>query len=173
MDVKTMSGPNFIGPDLKRVEFIGFNRTGSAVALGDVLMCDHLAADGDSVKGAQPGATGFCMGQLIAPATTGIGVNTDDPGAWMVVVIDLLTGAGANDTKVKVCAFGYVTAALAGSTNHGADLYPANGALTLTATQADSVRCVAKALCPDSTTGTGLVLFNGMLSPGGQTGLFA
>lgn len=178
MNVSTTLGPG-VGPYFTPSKCIVYNRVGSAVALGDVLMLDHLAAETESSKTIAPNADVgtdtsqltkcWPLGNAILPATTGIGVLTDDPGAIFGVVTSLLAGAGADNTKVELTLFGLVNASLAGSTNFGADLYPANGVSTLTTTQTDGVRCLAKALCADSSTGVKLVLFNGLLAPGSQT----
>lgn len=175
MRMSTNQGPG-VGPYVTPETFIGYNRLGSTIALGDVLMIDHLVTQAEGSKtiaanidvGGDRSQPTKCWpwANLILPATTGIGVLTDDPGAWLAVVVDLLGNGGADDRKMKLALFGVVTAALAGSTNFGDDLYPANGVKTLSTTQVDGVRCVAKALCADGTTGTGLVLFNGYLAPG-------
>lgn len=178
MNVSTTLGPG-VGPYFSPVKCIVYNRAGATVALGDVLMLDHLAATTESSKtiaphtdiggdAAQPTKC-WPLGNAILPATTGIGVLTDDPGAIFGVVTSLMSGAGADNTKVELTLFGLVNVSLAGSTNFGADLYPADGVSTLTGTQADGVRCLAKALCADSSTGVKLALFNGLLSPGSQT----
>lgn len=167
--MKFMTGQNpGVGPSIQNDEFVIWNRAGATVIIGGVLMLDHLAADGASLTTAAVNAEGTASGQLtwplgngINPATTGIGVVTDDPGAWFVVVTSLLDGAGADNTKVRACVRGLVKIDGAGATTWGDDLYPANGVRTLTTTQADGVRCLAKAV--ETTGGAGLVscIFDG------------
>lgn len=175
MNSQNISGPG-IGPYFAPVTCRAYNRVGSAVALGDVLQLDHLAVATESSKTIAPntdigGDTSqptkcWPLGNAILPAASGIGAVSDDPGAILGVVTSLLTGGGADNTKVELTLFGQVPASLAGSTNWGDDLYPADGVSTLSTTQADAVRCIAKAVCPDSSTGVKMVLFNGLLSPG-------
>ena len=172
---QTMLGPG-IGPYLNSVKAIGYNRTGGAVVLGDILMIDHLntQAEGSATValftdvGGDSAEPTKCWpwGNFIAPATTGIGVLTDDPGALLGVVTSLFDGAGADNKKVEITIVGYVTAKMAGATTYGADLYPANAATTLTTTQTDGVRCLAKALGTTGGAGSAIVFFNGILAPG-------
>ena len=186
MITQTMLGAG-IGPYFTPIKCIVYNRTGSAVALGDVLMLDHLAAETESSKSIAPNTdiggdsaqltSCWPLGNAVVPITSGIGVagavsaTTGDPGAIFGVVTSLMQGAGADNTKVELTLYGVVTAAFAASTNFGVDLYPAttpSPVKTLTATlpAALGTRCLAKSLAPDSTSTAGLVLFNGLGSPG-------
>jgi hypothetical protein len=174
---QTMLGAG-VGPYFTPIKCIVYNRTGSAVALGDVLMLDHLAIATESSKsiapntdiGGDPNLSTSCwpLGNAIVPATTGIGVISDDPGAIFGVVSSLMQGAGADDTKVELTLFGVVNLLCAGA-NFGADLFPSNNSKELTNAQVDGVRCLAKSLAPDSASGVIRCLFNGLGSPGGAT----
>jgi hypothetical protein len=179
MNYKTTGNPG-VGPAFSNIEFPVWNRTGATVALGDIVMLDHLAADGASLSTAAPNAEGTPGGQLtwplgnaINPATTGIGVSSDDPGSWFGVVISLMDGAGADNTKVMICMQGLVKCKCLTTEPvvFGDDLYPADGVRTLTPTQTDVVRCLAKAVGAKADNATNLVLcvFNGDAGIGVQT----
>lgn len=175
MITQTMLGAG-VGPYFTPIKCIVYNRTGSAVALGDVLMLDHLAAETEGSKsiapntdiGGDPAQLTSCwpLGNAIAPTTRGIGTlsgaSPADGGSIFGVVTSLMQGAGADNTKVELTLFGVVTAAFAASTNFGQPLLPANGVKTLTTTVTVGVRILAKSIAPDSTSTSGLVLFNGL-----------
>jgi hypothetical protein len=175
---QTMLGAG-VGPYFTPVKCIAYNRTAGAVAIGDVLMLDHLGSittfgdksiQPNSDIGGDPAYPTKCwpLGNAILPATTGIGVLTDDPGSIFGVVSNLMQGNGAVNTKVELTLFGFVATSCSGA-NFGADLYPSNGSAQLTNAQVDGVRCLAKSYAPDGASGAIYCLFNGLLSPGGQT----
>lgn len=174
------SGHPGVGPTFANTEFVVYNRTGSAVTVGDVLMLDHLAVDPASYTAASynsdaatknsryaaltlnvDGGTGgsnaatWPLGNALTPIATGIGAISGSAaagsgasgGAPLVVVTDLLSGAGANDTKVRVCIRGLVEVNTAASAAvvFGDGLFAA-AAVTLTPTLTVGVRVVAKAL---------------------------
>jgi hypothetical protein len=167
-----------VGPTLPSEQFIIWNRSGATVALGEILMLDHLAADGTSLSTAGLNVDGGVSGQLTHPWGNGIdptaagiatlsgsgGVGTGSGGAPLVVVTDLLTGAGADDTKVKVCIYGLCNAACITTEPvvFGDALYAA-AANTLTPLTTAGVRIVAKSLGAKSDNATNLVavFFNG------------
>lgn len=93
-----------VGPTFKNVEFNVYNRTGSAVNIGDVLMLDHLAADGggysatainttnptatygESILNVDGGAGGanaatWPWGNALTPTAAGIGALSGSAGA--------------------------------------------------------------------------------------------
>ena len=175
MFTQTMLGPG-VGPYFTPIKCIVYNRTDATVALGDVLMLDHASVsnsgnDGD--KSALPNSdldsSNKCwpLANAIVPTARGIGTlsgasPTPDSGSILGVVTSLMQGAGADNTKIELTLFGVVTAAFAGSTNFGASLSPGATVKTLTATITAGTRVVAKSIAPDSTTGSGLVIFNGL-----------
>ena len=177
MITQTMYGSG-VGPYFTPIKCIVYNRTGSAVALGDVLMLDHLAGETESSKsiapntdiGGDPALSTSCwpLGNAVAPTTRGIGTlsgaSPADGGSIFGVVTSLMQGAGADNTKVELTLFGVVTAAFVAATNvnFGQPLLPANGVKTLTPTVTAGVRILAKSIAPDSTQTSGLVLFNGL-----------
>lgn len=182
MNLQTMSGPG-VGPHFSNMTCVVYNRTGGAVALGDILMLDHLGtgastysdvslAPNTDVGNASVPAKCWPLGNAITPATTGIGVDVGDPGAIFGVVTNLMIGGGADNTKVELTVAGVVQAKMANvAIVFGDDLYPANNVRTLTNVYAAGVRCLSKAL--HSGTGqTNWVLFNGMGAPGTQAGDF-
>lgn len=174
MFTQTMLGAG-VGPYFTPIKCIVYNRTDATVALGDVLMLDHISAansgnDGDksAVPNSDQDSAGKCwpLGNAVVPTTRGIGTlsgaSPADSGSIFGVVTSLLQGAGADNTKVELTLFGVVTAAFAASTNFGQPMLPANGVKTLTPTVTAGVRVLAKSIAPDSTTGSGLVIFNGL-----------
>lgn len=173
-----------VGPRLPSERFHIWNRSGATVALGEILMLDHLAADGTSLSTADLYAVGTSTGQLthpwgngLDPTTAGIGtlsgsggVGTGSAGAPLVVVTSLLDDAGADDTKIEVCIFGLcnVKVITTEPAVFGDTLYAA-AANTLTPLVTAGVRPVAKCLGAKADNATTLVaaFFNGydMFSP--------
>lgn len=184
-----------VGPSFLNVEFNVYNRTGGAVVVGNVLMLDHLAADGggyaaagynstnpnlaygvstlnvDGGLGGSNAAT-WPWGNALTPTAAGISglsgaitAGTGAGGAPLVVVTSLLGGAGANDTKIKVCIRGLVAvSAITTEPVVFGDTLFAAAAVTLTPTATAGVRHVAKALSAKADDATDLVLcaFDGM-----------
>lgn len=186
MNTQTLNGPG-VGPYFTNMTCVVYNRiSGATLALGDVVMLDHLGTGAATYSDvALPPNTDvgnsisptkcWPLGNAINPATTGMGSDVGDPGAIFGVVSSLMQGAGAENTKVEITIAGVVSAKFPASVTFGDDLYPANGVRTLTATApgggaGGGTRCLAKALYTGA--GPGLVLFNGIGSPGGQTGDF-
>lgn len=167
-----------VGPSIRNVEFNVYNRTGAAVTVGDVLMLDHLAADGASYSAASytttnpnasyglqtvnvdggvggSNAATWPWGNAIIPTAAGIGALSGTAGAGtgasggapLVVVTSLLTGAGADDTLVRVCISGLVQVNTAASAAvvFGDGLFAAVD-VTLTPALTVGVRVVGKAL---------------------------
>lgn len=126
-----------VGPSIRNIEFNVYNRSATTVAVGDVLMLDHLAADGAGYSAASYSTNdtvGYALGTVnvdggtadanaatwpwgnaIVPTTAGIGAlqGSVDPGtgaggAPLVVVTSLLGGTGADNTKIRVCIDGIV-----------------------------------------------------------------
>jgi hypothetical protein len=161
-----------VGPTLPSEQFVIWNRSGAAVVLGEVLMLDHLAADATSLStaainadGGVPGALTHPWGNGLDPTTAGIGtlsgsggVGTGSAGAPLVIVTSLLTGAGADDTKVKVCIYGLcdVKCITTEPVVFGDTLYAA-AANTLTPLTTAGVRIVAKSLGAKADNATTLV----------------
>lgn len=185
MILSTAHNPG-VGPTLPSEQFIIWNRSGAAVVLGEILMLDHLAADGASgstialnVDGGSAGTGNHThpWGNGLDPTTPGIGTlsgsggaGTGSAGAPLVVVTDLLEGAGADDTRVKVCIYGLcnVKVITTEPAVFGDTLYAA-AANTLTPLVTAGVRPVAKCLGAKADNATTLVpaFFNGwdMFSP--------
>jgi hypothetical protein len=161
-----------VGPTLPSEQFIIWNRSGAAVLLGEVLMLDHLAADGESLATAALNTDGGAVGALthpwgngIDPTAAGIGTLSGAAGAGLgasgaplVVVTDLLTGAGADNTKIKVCIYGLcnVKCITTEPVVFGDSLYAA-AANTLTPLVTVGVRGVAKSLGAKADNATTLV----------------
>lgn len=190
MNIQTMSSPG-VGPAFSPDLCVVYNRTGATVALGDVLMLDiynSLSAshgssllppntdEGNSIASSRCHPWGNAIVPSSGTSPSGLGTVSDDPGFIFGVVSSLLQGSGADDTKVQLTLRGIVPATLAAAPTLGTDLYPANGVKTLSASQADGVRCIARTAIGDGSTapynaaGTFLVLFDGLSgSVGGQT----
>jgi hypothetical protein len=185
MMTMNMSGHNpGVGPSLGSEEFIIWNRSAATVTLGQVLMLDHLAADGTSLSTADLNAEGTVAGQLthpwgngLDPTTAGIGtlsgtggVGTGSAGAPLVVVTSLLADGGVDNSKVKVCVYGLcnISCITTEPVVFGDTLYAA-AANTLTPLVTAGIRPVAKSLGAKADNATNLVpcFFNGwdMFSP--------
>lgn len=105
MTMKESLGPmNGYIPEL--LTFNGWNRTGGAVAVGDVLSLDTIKSQAESTSVDPITATGDTLiyANLITPTAATI-LDGD-----MVVVTDLLGGTGADNTLVKVAIEGIVSA---------------------------------------------------------------
>ena len=184
------SGNPGVGPSIRNHEFDAYNRTGSAVAVGDVLMLDHLAADAASyvkatydgtptkafadgtvnVDGGTGGSNGatWPWGNCLTPTAAGIGLvsgsttaGTGGAGAPLVVVTSIYSGAGANDTKIKVCIDGVVgVKCLTTEPNvFGDSLYPVTGQTYVASTAPTAgFRCLGKPLGARADDSTGLLL---------------
>ena len=178
-----------VGPSIRNVEFYAYNRTGGTVAVGDVLMLDHLAADAASyvkatydgaptlafalstvgVDGGTGGSNGatWPWGNCVTPLAAGIGLvsgstsaGTGGAGAPMVVVTSLLDGAGANDTRIRVCIDGIVgVKCLTTEPNvFGDSLYQTDSQTYLkSAAPTAGYRCVGKSLGARADNSTGLL----------------
>lgn len=163
-----------IGPTVQNEEFVFWNRGGAtAVAVGDVMMVDHLAADGASLSTAALNAEGTASGQLtwpdanlLDPTAAGIGAlsgattaGTGAGGADLVVITDLLGGTGADNTKVRAAIRGlvYIKCLTTEPVVYGDSMYAA-AARTLTPIATAGVRCVAKSKGAKADNATNLVL---------------
>lgn len=173
-----------VGPSIRNIEFNAYNRTGSTVAVGDVLMLDHLYADGGGYAAAGPttaaiargyvnvdGGTGdtnaatWPWGNCLTPTAAGVGAlsgsitaGTGAGGSVLVVVTSLLTGAGANNTLVRVCVDGLVdVACLTTEPVVPGDSLTAAAAKTLTPIAAAGARIVGKAHSIKADNATNLV----------------
>lgn len=173
-----------VGPSIRNIEFNAYNRTGSAVAVGDVLMLDHLSVDGASFVNTAPttadigagyvnadGGTGgsnaatWPWGNCLTPTSEGAGVVTTSAGAGtggggapLVVVTSLLTGAGANDTLIRVCIDGLVNVkCLTTEPVVPGDSLSAQAAATLTSVSAVGKRIVGKAFSKKADNASNIV----------------
>ena len=170
-----------VGPRLPSERFHIWNRSAATVALGEILMLDHLAADGASLSTADLYAVGTATGQLTHPWGNGLdptalgigtlsGASPTGAGAPLVVVTSLLDDAGVDNSKIEVCIFGLcnVKVITTEPAVFGDTLYAA-AANTLTPLVTAGVRPVAKSLGAKADNATTLVpcFFNGwdMFSP--------
>lgn len=152
-----------------------YNRTGATLAVGELVMIDHLAADGGFGGNASAAAyVAQTVGnelhphaQVITPTTAGIGaLNSGAPGAYFGVVEDVLAGAGADDTLIKVCWKGITSIKMAstvGAGEYGKVIVGANAVRTATATYTVGNKALGRLLQNTTTANTNaLVIFNGI-----------
>lgn len=99
-----MQGPQGLEQAFKTVKVRAYNRTGSAVAVGEVYAFDLNKSDAASTTIAKS------LENLVAVGAANI-------NGILGVVTDLLDGSGADDTIVEVCIFGRCTAYLAADTS--------------------------------------------------------
>lgn len=154
MPLHTVPG-SFASQD--KVETDVTNRTGGTLAVGEIVAFDLDASDGDTTAYATDPLSIFA--NVIAPATKHL------KGGYFAVVTDLLDGAGADNTKVRVATRGVVDVSCVGSStvaiNDG--VMPANGVKTITKLT-DGLTSVGLALetGPTGTAASNIaVLFNG------------
>ena len=179
-----------VGPSIRNIEFNIYNRSATTVAVGDVLMLDHLFADGASFDNLVPTTAAIARGHInvdggpadaeadtwawgngLVPtgagaglATASAGAGTGGGGAPLVVVTSLLNGAGADNTIVRVCIDGIVeVSCLNGEPVVPGDTLTADAAKTLTSVAAVGKRAVGKSLSikADTTDGNVLAYFCG------------
>jgi len=181
MNIQTMGAPG-VGPAFSHETCVVYNRTGATVVLGDVLMLDLYNSEtthgssllqpnvdvGNAVSSARCHPWGNAITPSSATTPSGLGTVTDDPGFIFGVVSSLMTGGGADDTKVQITLRGMVEARLKQAPTIGTDLYAENAVRTLQTLQTDANRCIARTAIGDGTTGvygsagTFLVLFDGL-----------
>lgn len=109
---RATAGP---GPGLFPTQIDGYglyNRTGSAVALGDVLMVDLLASATEATT-LTPGSAASAFANLVVPSA---GAIAGTAPALLAVVTGLGdVGTGADNTQVDVRVFGLVDAFVIGA----------------------------------------------------------
>ena len=163
-----------IGPRPSTVKWSCWNRTGSSVILGQVVMTDEKGTQAEVSKTeTNVGADDFATNNVITPTTAGIGVLSGDPGYWFGVVTDLGTdGTGADNTKVGVTFQGYVNVLITtgqASGEFGKLLYPANGATGVTTTAAVGVKALGRVRVDVTTSAaTSFALWDGIQGFGAE-----
>jgi hypothetical protein len=174
-----MTTRNFLASGIGyQPDYIGgivYNRTGTTLTVGEVVMVDHLAADagfGGNASAAAYVAQTFGnelhpMAQVLVPTVVGDGaLNGATPGAYMGIVDDVMSGAGADDTQVHVCWKGIVYGRMAstvGAGEYGKPVYGAGAVKTLTATFLLGGKPLGRLLQNTTTAATNaLLLWNGI-----------
>ena len=171
MDMNFVQGPG-TGLFLDNKFVTVWNRSGTGPReIGDIMMFDLASVDGDTTESITPGAEGNPLGNATLPTTLGIGgVSTavldtgNRIGYFFGVIVDLLGGAGADNTKVKLQVTGIVNALHKNdAVKPGYPLFPADGADDLTTTLAAGNKCIAIArVTTSSTAGLYSVVFDGI-----------
>lgn len=134
------------GLQILDIDVTAWNRSGDVAVIGDVMVFDMASTEATSIP--NNGTTGV-FETLIDPATAHIATFACG------VVVSLLGGAGADDTKVKVRVQGIVEALVAGTTpTKGQPLGLADGVHSLTNAPTAGDRAVGILL---ETTATGTV----------------
>lgn len=179
-----MTTRNFAGVGIGYVpDYIGgtvYNRTGATLAVGELVMIDHLAADagfgGNSsaaVYVAQSvGSDTHPLAQMLTPTTVGAGAVGGAPGAYFGVVDDVLDRGGVDDSLIHVCWKGHTKvkmAATVGAGEYGKVIYAADGVRTATATYTAGKKGLGRLLQNTTTQDTNaLVIFNGIEGLGNE-----
>lgn len=138
MTITVSAGPR-PGFEFAKDEAVVWNRTGATLKVGNVVMFDM----GGSPQSETVAATGGAMGNVVLPATVGIGAlsgaATPNPGFFFAIVTDLMDKSdgltpGRDNSEVKVAIRGRLQAQyLNGLTiDEGEPLFATNGLLTLT-----------------------------------------
>lgn len=153
MEMTLTSGPGY-GYFPKAEYGKVWNRTGTTVALCEVVMCDMTDSDADNATFSYTlGNSGTNTSNVMVPNTDGIGGlsgATIKAGFIFGVVTDLLTGAGADNTEIIVQWKGYAKVAMvATAITTGVALCAANNVKTLTPTFAAGNKCLALASQPN------------------------
>lgn len=171
MQLFDVAGPG-AGMGIKNQSFVVWNRCGATpLVLGDIVMFDLASIDAATGTDADLGQDDSILANVTLPTTLGLGglsgasLGTGNRiGYFFGVVDNLLDGAGADDTKVRVCVRGICEAKLTNADiNIGYPLFPGNGVSTLSLTLAAGNKCVAIAIDDNaSTAGVYTVLFNGI-----------
>lgn len=177
--------PDYIGA-------IVFNRTGSTVRIGEVVMFDMKISDATPIFGGNatqaayadvvsPGLDGFSLTNVVDPATAGLGVlgtTAVDPGFYFGIVDDLMADAGVTEKLIHVCLKGFTKVRMT-STVGAEDTVPgeygkvfigANGVRTATATTTNGCKSLGR-LLEENTVADSLTfcLFNGIDGMGTQS----
>lgn len=149
-----------------------WNRSGTGPReIGDIMMFDLASVDTDTTESIVPGNSGNPLGNATLPTTLGIGgvsgasLDTGNRvGYFFGVIVDLLGGAGADNTQVKLQVTGIVHALHKNDTiKPGYPLFPADGADNLTTTLAAGNKCIAIArVTTGGTAGLYSVIFDGI-----------
>jgi hypothetical protein len=109
-------------------------------------MFDHADTQAETDTSLVWGADSSTLANVIDPTTAGIGAVSGDGGYWCGVTLPFQDGeTGADNTKVHIRVMGICGVSItATAATIGVNLYPANGVNTLTVTQADGVRPLAR-----------------------------
>lgn len=104
--MQDVTGPG-MGLFIKQETVNVWNRSGSTLVVGHVVMFDRLGTEG---KVATPGAVDHWAANVIKSTAIGNGGLSgvaNARGGFFGVVTDLLGGGGLDDTKMQVCVRGY------------------------------------------------------------------
>lgn len=156
MELADTQGPG-VGIFPKSTYGVVWNRLGATpLAIGDVVMCDMKGTDGATTTSLVLGNDGNVTGNVIIPATNGIGGlsgATVPAGYFFGVVVDLMDGAGADNTKVRVQWQGVARVSMvATAITVGLSLVAANNTKTLTPTVTAGNKVLAIAWEPNAST---------------------
>ena len=153
MQTVSMIGPKGLNDIFRRVECDVINRTGTVLALGDLVAFDMTRGDAASTN------ISTALENVVVPATA----NLNFP---MAIVSDLLDGEGADDSKVRVVIQGDVQARVAASLSAGDLLMASNGLDSLVLLAAQAVPAAARGQLLEDSDGASItnkrILFNGL-----------
>jgi len=153
MQTVSMIGPKGLNDIFRRIECDVINRTGTVLELGDLVAFDMTQGDAASTS------ISTALENVIVPATANLNFT-------MGVVSDLLDGAGADDSKVRVVLQGDVQARVAASLSAGDLLMASNGLDSLVALAAQAVPSAARGQILEDSDASSItnkrILFNGL-----------
>ncbi len=172
VDLREEGGPG-VGLFFKKTFAKAYNRTGATLTVGEVVMFDLAAVNGNTLgTDYTEGANDSIFANVVTPTTAGIGVltssgTTGDPGYYFGVVVDLLNGAGVDNTIVRLQIQGLVRVSMvATAITIGLPLFPKDGVRTLSPVVVAGQRVLARAWEPNaSAVGVFLCMFDGLPAP--------
>ena len=143
-----------LGLEIPRIECRAINRSGGALAAGNVVMFDLAGTDAavSATDNTVPGATDAGLSNVIAPT---------DNLAVGVSILAIALEAIADDATGRFCVQGRVTATTSEAVDCGDSLTVDNSSKGLSDTGGVNQGFFAFALEDTSGAGTGQVLFNG------------
>jgi hypothetical protein len=164
MELQDVMGPGY-GPFPKDTFGVVVNNTGTTLALGDLIMLDMNNAANTSLI---PGNILSPLSLAVLPNVIGVGGlsgTTTVSGHWFGIVVDLLGGAGAASTGVKVQFQGIVKKASLTSTaaTIGLDLVGTTAVKTLSAGVSAGKKVLGKVWEPNGgVAGNYQIIFDGI-----------
>lgn len=156
MQTSHIGHPGMVGIPFDECFSWAWNRAAATLAVGELVQLDHTAASTDFTHSAATGNDpGDFTANVITPVTgsatvpgVGLQVSATAPAqtsAIFGVVVDLGTGAGADNALVKICWRSgnvLIKPVSGGTVTKGLGIYPTNAVRTVTAVLANQKKCL-------------------------------